>query len=53
MKKVIIVNASPRKNWNTAILLKEAEKGAKDAGAEVENVDLVDLKYTFIIKKYY
>lgn len=27
MKKVIIINASPRKNMNTAQLLKEAQKG--------------------------
>ena len=46
MKKIVIVNASPRKNWNTAMLLKEAEKGARESGAEVEYVDLVDLKYT-------
>lgn len=27
--KTIILNGSPRKNWNTAMLLKEAEKGAR------------------------
>lgn len=27
--KVIILNASPRKNWNTAQLLKAAQKGAQ------------------------
>jgi len=27
--KTIIVNGSPRKNWNTAQLLKEAHKGAE------------------------
>ena len=32
MKKIII-NGSPRKNWNTAKLLKSAEEGAKEAGA--------------------
>ena len=30
--KTIIINASPRKNWNTAQLLKSAHKGAKEAG---------------------
>ena len=44
-KKVIILNASPRKNWNTAKMLKEAQKGAESAGAEVEYINLVDLNY--------
>ena len=43
--KTIIINASPRKNWNTAQLLKEAQKGAESAGAEVEHVDLYDLDF--------
>lgn len=38
--KTIILNASPRKNWNTAQLLKSAAKGAESAGAEVEYIDL-------------
>lgn len=45
MKKVIILNGSPRKNFNTAQLLKEAQKGAEFAGAEVEYIDLVDLNF--------
>lgn len=32
----IILNGSPRKNWNTAQLLKEAQKGAESVGTEVE-----------------
>lgn len=44
--KTIILNAGPRKNWNTAQLLKEALKGAEAAGAEAEYFDLYDLKYT-------
>lgn len=44
--KVVILNGSPRKGWNTDLLLKEAEKGAKDAGAETEYFNLYDLKYT-------
>ena len=27
--KTIILNGSPRKNWNTAMMLKEAQKGAR------------------------
>ena len=38
--KTIILNASPRKNWNTAQLLKSATKGAESAGAEVEYIAL-------------
>ena len=45
MKKTVIINASPRKNWNTAQLLKEAQKGAESVGAEVEYVDLYDLDF--------
>ena len=44
--KSIIINGSPRKNWNTAQLLKESMKGAESAGGEVEYIDLYDLKYT-------
>lgn len=46
MKKTIILNAGPRKNWNTAELLKEAKRGAEEAGTEVEYIDLYDLKFT-------
>ncbi len=44
--KTIVINASPRKNQNTAQLLKEAQKGAESAGAETEYVDLYDLNFT-------
>ena len=43
-KKVIAVNASPRATWNTAQLVHEAAKGAEDAGAEIEVVDLYKLE---------
>ena len=45
MKKVIIINGSPRKNFNTAKLLKEAARGAEESGAEVEFFNLYDLNY--------
>ena len=46
-KKIIIVNAGPRKGWNTDTLLTEAAKGAESAGAIVERFDLFRLeKYT-------
>lgn len=44
--KAIALNASPRKAWNTARLLKSAAEGAKSAGAEVEYIDLYDLDFT-------
>ncbi len=46
MSKVILLNGSPRKNWNTHKLLMEAERGAKEMGAETELIHLFDLKYT-------
>ena len=46
MKKTIILNASPRKNWNTAQILKSAMEGAKSAGAEVKYIHLYDLSFT-------
>ena len=44
--KAIILNASPRKTWNTAQLLHSAQKGAESAGAETEYFDLYDLNFT-------
>jgi len=45
MKKVIILNGSPRKNFNTAMLLKEAQRGAESVGAEAEYFNLYDYKF--------
>ncbi len=45
MKKVIVLNGSPRKNFNTAKMLKEAQKGAETAGAEVEYFNLYDYNF--------
>ncbi len=46
-KKIVVVNAGPRKGWNTDTLLTEAANGAKSAGAEVLYFDLFRLeKYT-------
>ena len=46
-KKIIAVNAGPRKGWNTDTLITEAAKGAESAGATVEKFDLFQLeKYT-------
>ena len=45
MKKVVILNGSPRKNFNTAKLLKEAQRGAESVGAEVEYFNLYDINF--------
>ena len=44
--QTLVLNASPRKAWNTAKLLKSAAEGAKSAGSEVEYIDLYDLTFT-------
>ena len=43
--KMIAVNGSPRKNWNTATLLKEAMAGAESKGARTEFIHLYDLDF--------
>jgi len=56
-KKIVAVNAGPRKGWNTDTLIDEAIKGAQSQGAEVIKYDLYNLdKYTgciscFVCKK--
>lgn len=46
-KRIIAVNAGPRKGWNTDTLIVEAARGAESAGAEVQKFDLFRLeKYT-------
>ena len=44
--KVIGLNGSPRKNWNSAQMLEHALKGAAEAGAETELIHLIDLNAT-------
>ncbi len=44
--KAVILNGSPRKKWNTDLMLREAEKGALSVGAETEYINLFDLNYT-------
>ena len=46
-KKLVVVNAGPRKGWNTDTLLTEAAKGAEASGAEIIRFDLFRLeRYT-------
>ena len=44
--KAIAINGSPRKGWNTDLLLQSALKGAQDAGAETELIQLSDLTFS-------
>ena len=43
-KRIVAVNAGPRKGWNTDTLITEAAKGAESAGATVEKFDLFRLE---------
>ena len=43
--KVIAINGSPRKKWNTATLLEKALEGAETEGAETEIIHLYDLNF--------
>jgi len=43
--KVMAINGSPRKTWNTATLLRKALQGAASQGAETELVHLYDLNF--------
>ncbi len=46
-KKIVAVNAGPRKGWNTDTLITEALRGAESAGATVQKFDLFRLeRYT-------
>jgi len=43
--KILAINGSPRKTWNTATLLNKALEGAAAQGAETEIVHLYDLNF--------
>lgn len=43
--KLLAINGSPRKHWNTATLLEKVLEGASSRGAETELVHLYDLQY--------
>ena len=43
--KVMAVNGSPRKDWNTGTLLKKALEGAESKGAETEIIHLYDYSF--------
>lgn len=43
--KTVIINAGPRKKWNTAEVMEFAQKGAESVGAETEYFNLYDLVF--------
>jgi len=43
--KVLAINASPRKKWNTAMMIDSALEGAISAGAEGRRIDLYDYNF--------
>ena len=52
MTKLLALYGSPRRKGNTATLLKRAVQGAREAGAEVEEVYLRDLKMSPCLEIY-
>lgn len=51
--KIIGINGSPRKKWNTGTLINNALEGAESENAEVERINLYDLNYKGCISCFY
>ena len=52
MSEILAIYGSPRRKGNTALLLKRAVEGARETGAEVEEVVLRDLKMSPCLEIY-
>lgn len=52
MVKILAIYGSPRRKGNTSLLLKKAVEGVVEAGAEVEEVMLCDLKMSPCLENY-
>ncbi len=50
--RIVAIYGSPRRDGNTATLLKQAVAGARDAGADVEELVLRDLKISPCLEIY-
>ena len=50
--KIIAIYGSPRRKGNTAALMKKAVEGARDSGADVEEIVLRDLKISPCLEIY-
>ena len=44
-KKIFIINASPRKKWNTDKMCRGFAQGVKNAGGEAEIIYLYDIDF--------
>jgi multimeric flavodoxin WrbA len=52
MANILAIYGSPRRKGNTALLLKRAVEGAREAGADVEEIVLRDLKMSPCLEIY-
>jgi multimeric flavodoxin WrbA len=52
MADIVAIYGSPRRNGNTTALLKKAVDGARDAGAQVDEIVLRDLKISPCLEIY-
>jgi multimeric flavodoxin WrbA len=52
MSRILAIYGSPRRKGNTSLLLKQAVQGAKEQGAEVEEVVLRDLEMAPCLEIY-
>jgi multimeric flavodoxin WrbA len=52
MSRIVAVYGSPRRKGNTSLLLKKAVQGAREVGADVEEVVLRDLKMSPCLEIY-
>ena len=51
-KKIVAIYGSPRRKGNTATLLREAVRGARESGVDVEEIVLRDLKISPCLEIY-
>jgi multimeric flavodoxin WrbA len=52
MPDILAIYGSPRREGNTSALLKQAVQGARDAGADIEEITLRDLKMSPCLEIY-
>ena len=52
VEKIVAIYGSPRRRGNTSLLLQQAARGARDAGAQVDEIVLRDLKMSPCLEIY-
>lgn len=52
MPDILAIYGSPRREGNTSVILKQAVQGARDAGADIEEITLRDLKMSPCLEIY-